>query len=575
MKTEIIEYIKKSKIIITTRLMKKSFYKELLKMQKAAGFDDIIEYCYFLKTKDNGICQYTNCTNKTKFISFKKGYNNGCCENHTKKLNNLEKYGVENVMQSTEIKEKQQSTMLDKYGTTHALQNIKSLRKMKDTQNFNGGIGAANNETKSKMKSTNNKKYGVDNPMQDTKIYQKFKNTMKLKYGVENALENKIIKSKRIKTNLERFGAKHHMLSDNYKEKLKIDFIKNKLDKISFSVEPLFDILEYTDIEQELKWKCKTCGTEFIDNLDNGKIPRCLKCFPLINKGFSNAEKDLVSELKKDFSLIQNDRKILDGKELDILVPDKKIAIEFNGVYWHSELQGKNNNYHLDKTKKCEEKGIQLIQVFDTEWLEKRDIVLSIIREKLGKFQTKVFARDTVIKEIDKKMKKEFLEENHLQGNDTSSKMIGLFKNAELLSIMTFGIRDNTKNQYEMYSFCNKKDNIIVGGALKLWKYFIKMYNPEFVIVYDDKRYSDGSFYETIGFIKKDDSPPVPWYFKGTSGLFNIKKWKKQMLSKKLDTFNPQLTVWENMRLNGYNRIWDCGNYVFEWNKQVLLKNTW
>ena len=569
MTNAIMEYIQNSKIIIHNRLKKKPFYDELVKMQHDAKYEDLIEFCYFLKTNKVGRCQYKDCENKTAFISFKKGYRLGCCEDHTKRINNLAKYGVENVMQDKKIQEKQQAKMIEKYGSIHALQNSEILEKMKRTQIDNGGIGAANVKTRQKMKETNLERIGFENPMQDPSIRDKFNTTMFKRYGTIHALQNNDLNQKRIETNLERFGAEHHMQSESYKSKLRYNFIRTKMDKISSRVTPLFDLDSYMGIEQKLRWKCNICNTEFIDDLDNGKIPRCLNCFPLINTGYSKAEQELVNELKKDFEVITNDRTILSGKEIDILIPEKKIAIEFNGIYWHSELNGKDKNYHLDKTAKCTEKGIQLIHIFETEWLEKRDIVLSVLHAKLGKFKKRIYARKCKIKEIDKKDKKVFLEENHLQGNDRSSIMLGLYYVDELVSVMTFGKpRDNKNYEYEIFRFANKNGYQIIGGASKLFKNFIKMYNPESIITYSDKRYSNGIFYEKIGFTKLKDSQPAYWYFKNASKLMNRKGWQKHLLEKKLEIFNPDLTEWENMQLNGYNRIWDCGNYVFGWHKQ-------
>lgn len=563
MNTEIIEYIKKSKTI-TQHISKKPFYEELKQYCHDAGYDNIIEYCYFLKTGNNGECQYNGCTKKTTFISFKKGYNSGCCRDHSARVNNLKKYGVENVMQNEDHKKKFKESMIKKYGVAHALQN-KDLRK-KATKSLidGGGVGASNVKTKEKMKATNIKKYGVANTGGIPSFIEKRQNTMEEKYGFRHALQNPQSQKKRRKTCNERFGADHHMQSDEFVKKMKFDFIQNKLDKILFRVKPLFDPTDYSHVSNSMRWECVTCGHQFEDHLNNGQIPRCLECFPLINKGFSKVEQELVEILQSDFELETNDRKILNGKELDILIPSENVAIEFNGIYWHSELFGKNKKYHLDKTVKCSEKGIQLIHVFETEWMEQQEIILSIIRSKLGKFEKRIFARKCTIETISRKEKKIFLEENHLQGNDKSSKLLGLYFDGELVSVMTFGKpRFNKNYEYELVRFANKMGYQVIGGASKLLKHFIKFYNPKSIITYADKRFSDGTFYEKIGFEKLKDSQPSYWYFKGTSGLSNRTNWQKKMLETKLDDFNPDLTEWENMQLNGFNRIWDCGNYVF------------
>ena len=114
-----------------------------------------------------------------------------------------------------------------------------------------------------------------------------------------------------------------------------------------------------------------------------------------------------------------------------------------------------------------------------------------------------------------------------------------------------------------MHRYCSKIGYQIIGGTSKMLSYFIKKYKPTSIITYADKRYSDGKFYEKIGFKKTNLSKPNYFYFKGNSGLMSRIQFQKHKLKDKLDIFNPELTEWENMQLNGYDRIWDCGNFVF------------
>ena len=561
MYTEIINYINQSKIIIQERIQQQPFYDELKRMQCTANYENLIEFCYFLKTKDMGKCQYNDCKNKTTFISFKRGYNVGCCEDHTKRLNNLKKYGVENVMQHSIIKIKQQNSMFKNHGYLHALQNPESLEKMKKTQTENGGIGAKNKRTLDKMKETNIKRLGVENPMQHKETRKKFEDSMFTKYGTKHALENIEIKQKQEKTNFTRYGASHHMLSSVHKNKLKIKFIKSKLDKISFRVSPLFKLTDYNDIEQDLAWSCNECNSEFIDNLDNGKIPRCLNCFPLIYNGVSNAEKELLQFLELKESIILNDRTILNGKELDIYIPDKKLAIEFNGIYWHSEANGKDNNYHLDKTLKCEAQGIELIHIFDQEWIEKKEIIKSMIYTKLGYFDKTVQANECNVKEINKEQKRDFLDSYHLKGNDDSSIHLGLFNKRELVSVITFAKSNESDLEYTLLRFSIKTGLSIIDGFNKLFEYFINTYQPNKITGYDDKSFSECENYNKLGFKKIGNLPPRPWYFKGNSGLLDTKEVKMRLSEYDRESDDT------NIQFQDYNRIWDCGYDIYEWNK--------
>jgi GR25 family glycosyltransferase involved in LPS biosynthesis len=200
-------------------------------------------------------------------------------------------------------------------------------------------------------------------------------------------------------------------------------------------------------------------------------------------------------------SVIKNFK--IENHELDIYIPEMNLAIEFNGLYWHSELF-KDKNYHYNKWKLCQDNTIRLVTICEDDWNLKQDIVKSIIKNKLGVNQNKIYARKCQIKEI--KSTKEFLDNNHLQGWCQSSVNLGLFYNNELVSLMTFGKKrmimkgKSQENEYELLRFCNKLDTSVVGGASKLFKYFIDNYKPEQVISYANLDISNGNLYDKLGF---------------------------------------------------------------------------
>ena len=173
----------------------------------------------------------------------------------------------------------------------------------------------------------------------------------------------------------------------------------------------------------------------------------------ICSNSISKMEKELFSFIKSlGFVCLENDKSILDGKEIDIVIPDKKILIEFNGLYWHSE-KFLDKNYHLDKTNKCEELGYQLIHIFEDEWLNKKDIVKSRIKNILGVSKNKIYARKCKIKEVKTKDKTIFLNKNHIQGSVGSVFNMGLYYNEELVSIMTFGERPIINGGFELIRF--------------------------------------------------------------------------------------------------------------------------
>ena len=276
----------------------------------------------------------------------------------------------------------------------------------------------------------------------------------------------------------------------------------------------------------------------------------------------------ISSVVPSNIDVKQNDRTILNGKELDIYIPFKKIAYEINGLYWHSENgRGVKKRYHLNKYKSCLYNKIRLIHIFENEWVYKKDIVKSIIRNSLGCVEEKIYARLCDIKPVAELEKVEFLNSNHIQGNDQSKVKYGLYYGGKLVSMMTFGIsRFDKKIQWEIVRFCNKLNTSVVGGAAKLYQHFIKKHNPSSVVSYCDKRFFTGNLYINIGMKQLKSTPPNYFYFhKNKPVPINRQNFQKHKLKKLLPIFDIKLTEWQNMQLNGYDRIWDCGHLKYEW----------
>ena len=284
----------------------------------------------------------------------------------------------------------------------------------------------------------------------------------------------------------------------------------------------------------------------------------CQKC-SLIN---TKPEIDLNNWFNDlNIHIITNDRKILKGKELDVYIPSHNLAIEFDGLYWHSEKYV-DSNYHLNKTLECEKQGIQLIHIFEDEWLYKKDIVKSRIKNILGLTENKIYGRKTLIKEISSKESKEFLENNHIQGNVNSKIKLGLYYNDELVSVMTLGLlrkslgTSSVDGYYELLRFCNKLNTIVIGGADKLLKYFIKTYQPKQIISYADRRWSLGNLYEKLGFDFTHNSKPSYWYINGFNREYRF-KYRKDVLVK--EGYDSSKTEHQIMLDRGVYRIYDCG----------------
>lgn len=265
--------------------------------------------------------------------------------------------------------------------------------------------------------------------------------------------------------------------------------------------------------------------------------------------------------------ILKNNRKLIYPYELDIVLPDKKIAIEFCGIYWHSEVK-KDKNYHLLKLNLCNEIGYKLITIFEDEWINKKDIVKNRLRHILNLSNDKIYARQCIIKEIDSKESSEFINIYHLQGNVGSVLKLGAFYKDELVAVMTFsrpsiakGRKINYSESFEIARFCMNKN--IVGIASKFLKYFQRTYEWDEIYSYADRRWSEGNLYKKLGMEFVKNTKPNYWYFKGTKRYHRF-KFRKSVLSSKLNNFDPNLTEYENMLNNGWNRIWDCGNVLYK-----------
>ncbi len=316
----------------------------------------------------------------------------------------------------------------------------------------------------------------------------------------------------------------------------------------------------YKGTSEHLLLKCKKHNLDFYQ-LPHNHLKGFYGC-PKCNQTTSKFEISVFDFVKMG---VKN-KSILNGQEIDIFIPDKNLAIECNGNYWHSELQGKNNQYHLHKTIECEKQGITLLHIFESEWMYKKEIWKSIINSKLNK-TNRIYARRCKIKEISNSIKNQFLNDNHLQGEDISSIKLGLYYADKLVSVMTFcKSRFNKKYEWELSRFSSLLNTTVVGGASKLLNYFIKNHNPNSIVSYSNRRYSNGNLYKQLGFRFLHNSSPNYFYFKVDKKytLISRQQFQKHKLKNKLSLFDPDLSEWENMKLNGYDRIWDCGNGVWE-----------
>jgi hypothetical protein len=246
---------------------------------------------------------------------------------------------------------------------------------------------------------------------------------------------------------------------------------------------------------------------------------------------------------------------------LDIYLPEYKVAIEYNGLYWHNELR-KDKNYHLDKTNKCLENGVRLIHVFEDEYENTPTIVKDRLKNMLG-INKRIYARKCEVKTIKPTEANAFIKRYHIQGSGRANVHLGLWNDSELVAVMTFLNGDISKGitDWELNRFCNKSGVTVVGGASKLFKYFTRHHNTETVISYADRRWSAVSpFYEKLGFDHTKDTVPNYWYILPNE-MNRIHRYALRKPSGCVDT-ERELRLSE-----GYLRIYDCGSSKYIWRK--------
>jgi hypothetical protein len=493
------------------------------------------------------------------------------CAQFKNKLTNTEKYGVDNPMKSDEIKKIVVDNNLKNHGVEWMNQLDSTKEKIKNSLVEKwGGVGNASDKIFEKMKITNLERYGVEYTSQNLEIKEKTKRTFMEKYGVENPSQNGNIQEQKRKTNLIKYGFSNPMMNAEVTKKLKETVYNKTKEKFNNLLTENYDIINYADyIHNILHKKCDNIFSINYSNLRRrllDKIEICTICSP-IGEQQSIKEKELVGwiESLNISPIIIGNRTILNGLELDIYIPSHNLAIEFNGLYHHSELF-KDKNYHLNKNIKCQEKGIQLLHIWEDEWVSKQDIVKSIISNKLGLISNKIYARQCEIKVIENsKLVREFLNKNHIQGYSQSTIKLGLFYKEELVSLMTFGYRHtNAKKEFELIRFCNRINLNVIGAASKLFNYFKQNYNFKEIISYSDFRLFDGKMYETLRFEKKHLSKPDYFWCRRLERKHRF-NFNKQKLIK--EGFDGSKTEVEIMHERGYYRIFGCGQYKWEYDK--------
>jgi len=467
----------------------------------------------------------------------------------------LEKYGVQNIFDVPEFLEKRNNTNIERWGNIQPTKNPIIQNKITNTLLKN--YQERGEDIKSQKFDTMLQRYGQHSSLSPS-VIEKRKNTNLEKYGVESASQSELVKKNIQQSTLKNHGSVCWFTSEAGK-KLHLENIEKQINtskqRFISEIQNIGNItpMRISEIAENIN---RSYSSTLIMAKRHGIVYKPGQS-PV--SGIEDSIFEYVKTLCHIDPILRNDRTLLAGKEIDILVPDHKLAIEVNGIYWHTEQYGKGKQYHLNKTNNCNEKNYQLLHIYDIEWTNQRtnSIWKNMIKSRVG-LNDKIFARKCQIREVTKEESNIFLQENHLQGVANGLIRIGLYHNETLVQLAVIGkSRYNKKYEYELLRMATIGGYTIVGGVSKLSKLF-----PKSLISYADLRYSTGIGYERSGFEYLGNTQPGYRYQYGGELKSRI-QFQKHKLSGILKVYDEKLTEAENMKANDVYRIWDCGHKIY------------
>lgn len=370
-------------------------------------------------------------------------------------------------------------------------------------------------------------RYGCKFPLQNKEIQDKKNKTVLDVYGVENVSKLQHIKDKKVKSCLEHWGTENPNQSEEIQNKKKSNNIER------YGVEYFFQTQEFKDSISDYKFPTR-----------------------------SSAEVEIFDFLKSilNCEIEQGNRSVLGGKELDLYIKDKNLAIEYCGLYWHSN-KFRNNIYHKEKYNICKKQNIKLITIFEDEWVENKELIKIKLEHilKINK-QKRIFARNCVLNIINTKEKTEFYNKYHIQKDGNSSINIGIFHKNELVACMSF--KQRKKGIFELDRYATKY--IIVGAFSKALNYFKTNFKWNEIITFSDLRWHDGDVYKQNGFKLDKEISPDYCYIINNKRIHKF-NFRKNLIKKKFsDLYDETLSESENMKNIGILKVYDCGKLRFK-----------
>lgn len=509
--------------------------------------EKLIKYIYdnkiVIPTNSSNICII--CGSKTNFLSLPSGFRVFCsfeCFKNSpdkqERINNgfMKAFGVDNCLKLPEIREKCKNSLLKNHGVTDAFKlrtnfSISPETAAKISATHKSKTKDEKDEIYNKRRKTSLERYGDENVQNVQAVKDKRKATMKERFGYDCFFGSNAHAQSIQDWSMKNFGVKHFSqshcknLNDMNKDFILKNFVKDKRFQI-------FEMMEYFNVSESFvnKWK-RNNNVAIPNKIIKSKNQQYI--YDAINVNITDK--------------LYNTKKVIPPLEIDIYIPSAKLAIEYNGRMHHS--RGVSNNevfntpdfpidYHLNKTLKCLEKGVELLHIFDNE---SKDLWISFIHSKLG-FNKSVAFDDCNVRKISNTERAEFLTDNHILGDIESEYCFGVFYNGELIFTLGYSFSNNTT---EIKSICHKMNYYTANFVSKVIEQNIDDFVGNVVYYFDRRlgfpKHLLGTEFEIIETLK-----PECFYFKNDKDEFHRFK--------------------SDSNYKSYRQIWNCGKFLIKLN---------
>lgn len=500
-------------------------------------------------------------------------YNNGVITKKIKEGDEIPEGFVRGMLLSDELKEKRSAkakeTFLKKYGVDNPAKSKEVLAKIQKTNLERYGVeySAQSDIVKEKVKTTNLKKYGVEYSFQANEVKDKIKATNLERYGVDNPSKSDIIKTRIVESNRKNLGVDYPMQSKDVMDKSRVtsfekygteypnqsDIVKSKIDASTLEHYGVNRVCKLDEFKQKVvDTNRERYGVDYTCLIYSGKL-----------RGNDSSYNRSFAELLDDNGIKYEREFLLQKYSYDFKVGETLIEINPTATHnTHFNPYGKNRidaNYHRDKSKLAKDSGYSVIHVFDWDDVDK---VVQLL-----KFRVTAYARKCDVKVVSEIDTNNYLDMYHLQGTCRGQKIrLGLYHDNQLVSLMTFGkSRFNKSCEYELLRYCSHYN--VVGGAERLFKYFVDNYKPNSIVSYCDTSKFSGKVYDALGFkYIKTNSPRKHWYSLKekrhiTDGLLLSQGYDRLFKENHgKGTSNEELIL-----SRGYLPVYDCGQATYIW----------